>query len=111
MACAITSLTPDQVRSQRLLPLWQQYGHSENRLPYVRDETLEEDRCRVRTGNMPRVPTGLCHTVIRRLHMADQNYITTALGRMAVHSEKDLRRLLKPPDPSLQCSTCKGSLT
>jgi len=54
---AITSLGPDEAGAAELLALARQQWESENRLHWVRDATLGEDACRVRTGAV--VGTGI----------------------------------------------------
>src|SRR3954454_24881187 len=51
----ITSLGRERADAKRLLELVRGHWEIENRLHYVRDETLGEDRCRVRTGSAPQV--------------------------------------------------------
>ncbi len=97
VAYAVTSLIVEQASPQRLLALWRQHWHIENRLPYVRDETLGEDRCQVRTGNAPLVLAGLRNTVISLLRMAEETNIAAALRRRAVRPEEALRLLFEPP--------------
>src|SRR4051794_29016867 len=47
----ITSLTREQASATELLGLVRTHWGIENGLHYVRDETLSEDRCRVRKGH------------------------------------------------------------
>ncbi len=99
---AVTRLTLAQAGPPRLLPLWHQHWHSEHRLHCVRDATLGEDRCHVRTRPAPLVRAGLRNTVISLLRMADQDNIAAALRRRAVHPEEALRLLLPPLDSRMQ---------
>ena len=46
----ITSLTAAQASPSRLLELKRNHWAIENRLHYVRDVSMDEDRCRVRAG-------------------------------------------------------------
>lgn len=55
----LTSLTRTQADAARLLALTRQHWGIENRLHYVRDVTLGEDRCRVRTGHAPHILASL----------------------------------------------------
>lgn len=50
---ALTDLTPQQADPLTLFRLWQQHWHIENKLHWVRDVDLAEDRNRARTGNLP----------------------------------------------------------
>lgn len=50
---AITSLTRLRADAKKLLALTQKHWSIENRLHYVRDVSMGEDACRVRTGHAP----------------------------------------------------------
>ena len=50
----LTSMPPDQATSQVVLALVRGHWSIENRLHHVRDVSYDEDRCRVRTGHLPR---------------------------------------------------------
>lgn len=66
---AITSRPPDQADAAALLAALRAHWGIENKLHWVRDETLGEDRCQVRTGAAPQV-FALCRnlalTLLRR---------------------------------------------
>lgn len=47
----LTSLGRERVTLEQVAQLWRGHWDIENRNHYVRDETLGEDRCRVRTGH------------------------------------------------------------
>ena len=49
----ITSLPPDAAGPERLLALVRDHWAIENKLHYVRDVSMNEDRCRVRAGARP----------------------------------------------------------
>lgn len=50
----ITSLPPDQANATTLLAYLRNHWGIENSLHYVRDVTLGEDACRVRSGDAPK---------------------------------------------------------
>ena len=50
----MTSLEPEEADAERLSGLVRAHWGIENGLHYVRDVTLGEDACRVRTGTAPR---------------------------------------------------------
>ena len=54
-AYGLTSLGAGQAGPEELAALVRRHWHIENRLHYVRDFTYDEDRCRVRVGNLPRI--------------------------------------------------------
>ena len=67
---AITSLSPERADAARLLDLSRAHWGIENRLHWVRDVTLGEDACRVRTGAAPQVLAACRNavlTLVRRL--------------------------------------------
>jgi len=63
----------------------------ENRLHYVRDVTMGEDACRVRTGSAPEVLAGIRNSVIALARHDGQANIAAALRHYAVKVAKALR--------------------
>jgi predicted transposase YbfD/YdcC len=80
---ALSSLDLDTLSAADLLRLWRQHWHIENRVHYVRDVTLHEDACRVRTGQAPRVLAAVRNTVISTLRLAGVLNIAEALRTFA----------------------------
>lgn len=69
----VTSLSAERVTPGGLLHLSRSHWGIENRLHGVRDITLREDACRVRTGATPQVLAALRNTILtcfRRLGFA-----------------------------------------
>ena len=67
---AITSLPKEKASAARLLRLSRAHWGIENRLFCVRDVTMREDQCRVRSGNGPQVLAALRNaaiTLLRRM--------------------------------------------
>lgn len=60
----ITSLTPQQADSARLLEFVRCHWHIENMSHWVRDVTFDEDRSQVRCGNIPQVMAAIRNTAI-----------------------------------------------
>ena len=60
----ITSLTRQQADAEALLALVRAHWQIENGLHYVRDVTLGEDACRVRTGSAPQVLAALRNVAV-----------------------------------------------
>lgn len=83
MACAITSLAPEQATPAQLLTAWRAHWHIENKLHYVRDVTFDEDRSQVRAGHIPQVMATLRNTAIGLLRIAQQPNIAAACRRYA----------------------------
>ncbi|MGH6853043.1 ISAs1 family transposase [Paraburkholderia sp.] len=67
IAYFVTSLTRDEASPERLLAVTREHWAIENTLHYVRDVSLNEDRCRVRAGARPLATLrNLVLTLIRR---------------------------------------------
>lgn len=66
-AYGITSLRRDQANAARLLSVVRQHWGIENKVFHVRDQTLGEDDCRVRTRSAPLVFSTLRNSVINVL--------------------------------------------
>ena len=69
MAYAVTSLQPEQADPARLLELWRGHWGVENRVFWVRDVTMDEDRCQIRSGSTPQIMAPLRNLVISLLRM------------------------------------------
>ena len=82
-ACAITSLRPGEASAAELLALWRGHWGIETRLHYVRDVTLGEDACRVRTGAAPQALAAVRNTVISLVRLAGKTNVAAALRRFA----------------------------
>lgn len=65
----------------------------ENSVFYVRDVTLGEDHCRVRTGTAPHILSGMRNTVLNLLHRIEGINIAAALRRHAAHPLEALKLL------------------
>ena len=78
-AYAVTRLTPAQITAAGLQTLWRGHWRSENRLPWIRDETFGEDRCQVRTGNAPQALSAVRNTVIGIVRCAGHANVAAAL--------------------------------
>jgi predicted transposase YbfD/YdcC len=63
----------------------------ENRLHHVRDVTMGEDACRVRTGSAPQILAGLRNSVLALLRRDGWTNIAAALRHHAVKVSKALK--------------------
>jgi predicted transposase YbfD/YdcC len=75
----ITSLSRDQVRAAKLLELNRHHWTIENGVFYVRDETLGEDRSRIRTRSGPQVMAALRNAALSLLRLAGSTNISASL--------------------------------
>ena len=64
VAFAVTSLSPQEADATQLLTFWCGHWGIENRVLWVRDVTLGEDRSQVRTGAAPQVMATLRNMII-----------------------------------------------
>ena len=78
----ITSLPPDKADADRLLATTRQHWEIES-LHYVRDVTMGEDLCRVRTGSAPIILATLRNAGFHMLKRAGFTNIAAALRRHA----------------------------
>lgn len=69
IAYGVTSLKQKKASAQRLLELNRRHWEIENRVHYVRDVTYDEDRCRIRTDNGPRVMASIRNLSISLVRM------------------------------------------
>lgn len=92
---AITSLTVDAVT---LLHLLRDRWKIENSLHYVRDVTLKEDACRVRSGASPQVLAALRNSVVHLLTEVDAVSRPAAIEYLQIHPQ-EARNLIGIPQP------------
>ena len=93
----ITSLEPGAADAARLLELVRDHWRIENELHYVRDVTLGEDACRVRTGNAPQVLAALRNTVIHLLRDVPADSRPAAIEQLTVTPNRALELIGIPP--------------
>lgn len=79
----VTSLAPERADATRLLELNRGHWGIENRLFWVRDVTLGEDGCRVRSGNAPEVLATIRSALLHWLQGLDPRGFAAALRRLA----------------------------
>ncbi len=98
----ITSLTREKADAGRLLELARSHWGIENGLHYVKDETLGEDRCRVRKGAAAEVLSGLRNAAVFLLGKVKSAIRgqpaskAAATRRLAAHPEEALDLVLNP---------------
>lgn len=90
----ITSLTPEQAPTKKLLTLTRSHWAIENQLHGVRDWTMGEDASRVRTGNAPQVAAALRNIalfLLRRLAKRRKQGIADATRDLRFHLPKAVK--------------------
>ena len=90
----ITSLGRSSSDANDLLRRTREHWGIENRLHYVRDETLGEDRCRVRKGNGAQVLAAIRNACVHLLEGVKATSKAAATRRFAVYPEEALPLLL-----------------
>jgi predicted transposase YbfD/YdcC len=88
VAYAATSLSADEADATKLLALIRDHWRIENELHYVRDVTLGEDACRVRTGAAPQVLAALRNAVVHLLCDVDAESRPAAIERLQAHPDE-----------------------
>jgi len=91
----ITSLAREKAGSKRLLKLTRAHWAIENSVFYVRDVSLGEDACRVRTKGAPMILSTLRNVAINLLNGLGVSNKAAALRRHAAHPDEALR-LIRP---------------
>jgi hypothetical protein len=79
----VTRLRPEQAPPERLLALVRGQWQIEQKSPWVRDGTFDEDRSQVRCGHMPQVMAALRNTAMGLLRGAGHANIAAAGRRLA----------------------------
>ena len=92
-AYALTSLPPEQADAARLEQVWRGHWLIENGLHYVRDVTLGEDACQVRTAHAPANLAACRNTALNLLRRAGLTNIAAALRRHAMYPHEALALL------------------
>lgn len=92
----ITSLPRTLAGPAQLEQLWRGHWTIENRLHYVRDETLREDRCQVHTGNAPQALAALRNAILALLRFHGWSNIAAATRCYAAEPQRFLRLLGVP---------------
>ena len=86
----ITSLFREEADARRLMCLVRGHWGIENGSHYVRDVTLGEDGCRVRTGSAPQVLAAIRNAAVHLLEQVDAPSKAAATRHLHVHPENAL---------------------
>jgi len=96
----ITRLSRQKADATRLLGLTREHWGVENGLHYTRDETLGEDRCRVRKGKSPQVLASLRNGAVHLLRGIDAPSVAAAVRQLAADPQEALALLNDPGSTS-----------
>jgi hypothetical protein len=94
----VTSLSPDRADATTLLKLVRDHWTIENELHHVRDVTLREDACRVRSGSAPHVLAALRNAVVHLLAGIDAGSTPEAIEVLQLHPERARELIGVPQD-------------
>jgi predicted transposase YbfD/YdcC len=94
----VTSLTAEKAGPERLLQLVRAHWGIENKLHYRRDETLDEDRCRI-TGQGARAMAVLNNLVLGLLRRHKDQYLPDLRRFYAANLEDAAALVLQSPAP------------
>lgn len=83
----ITSLSGERASPEALLARTRDHWKIENQLHYVRDVTLKEDACRVRSGSAPQVLAALRNTVVHLLAEVPAESRPEAIELLQIHPD------------------------
>jgi hypothetical protein len=95
VAYRITSLKPEQANAARLLALDRGHWGIENGLHRVRDVTLGEDACRVRSGDAAQLLAATRNLALGLLRPMGFPSIAAAARRVVMHPIEGLRRMIQ----------------
>ncbi|OWK45618.1 ISAs1 family transposase [Fimbriiglobus ruber] len=84
----ITSLSIQQANAATRLSILRDHWPIENGLHWVRDETLGEDRCRVRMGAAPQVLAAIRNAVVHLLADVDTENRPEAIEWLQIHHDE-----------------------
>ena len=84
----ITSLSAKQANAEALLRIVRDHWKIENELHYVRDVTLGEDSCRVRSGTAPQVLAALRNVVVHLLSTVDATSYPEAIEQLQMNLDQ-----------------------
>ncbi len=92
--CVITSLGRERASAKQLLAISRGHWGIENRLHWVRDMSLGEDACRVRTGEAPEILAAIRNAVLRLIRSSGLNEIAATLRRHAAKPLEAVRLVM-----------------
>ncbi|OIO98275.1 MAG: hypothetical protein AUK03_01500 [Anaerolineae bacterium CG2_30_64_16] len=87
----MTSLGRDWAGPQHLEFFWRGHWTIENKVHYIRDETMGEDRGQVHTGSAPQALATLRNGIISLLRYRGRNDIAEALRHYGASTQRALQ--------------------
>jgi predicted transposase YbfD/YdcC len=93
----VTSLAADKANPQQLLHLNRHYWAIEHGLHYRRDVTLNEDRCRLRTGHAAQTMATINNLVLTLIRNQGYSNVPDARRKFAAHPLEALKLIMQQP--------------
>jgi len=93
VAYAITSLSREKATAEQLLQFNRGHWAIENRLHWVRDVVMGEDKCRAKKGHSPQNLAALRNLGLSLLRLAGLNEIKSTIREFTFNSQKLLQTL------------------
>lgn len=90
---AITSVPRDQADAAQLLAWWRGHWGIENRSHYVRDVTLDEDACCIRSGDAPQNLAAFRNAIVSMLRLEGHRNIAAGLRACTWKTQQLLAKL------------------
>lgn len=92
----VTSLSEGEADAARLLVLVRDHWKIENQLHYVRDVTLREDACRVRSGSAPQILAALRNAAVHLLATVEAASCPEAIEQLQLHPDRAMKLIGVP---------------
>lgn len=108
---AVTSLARQQAGARELEAFWRGHWTIENKVHYVRDVTLAEDRCQMHKGNAPRALAALKNALLTALRYCGWTNIAAAVRYYGAYAQRALAflaGLAHWPAPVQAGNACPG---
>lgn len=94
VAYGITSISKNRCNPEKIMELWRNHWHIENRLHWVRDVVFNEDKSTIRTGSSPQIMAALRNLVISLAHKT-QKTVTDLRCECARFHKRTVKLILK----------------
>ena len=93
----VTSLSAGEASAAQLLAVARSQWQIENGLHYRRDDTLREDRCRLKTGHAPLMIATINNLILGLLSRQGVTSVPQARRQFAAHPDQALALILRTP--------------
>jgi len=94
VAYGITSISKNRGNPEKIMELWRNHWHIENRLHWVRDVVFNEDKSTIRKGSSPQIMAALRNLVISLAHKTEKT-VTDLRCECARFHKRAIKLILK----------------